>query len=82
MGCGGRVITKVEYIYPDVVVPEEPTYYVVQWQKVDNYYCVDIDNVKSLLKNYFILKAYKDELKLILMNIKELKGGEDARTYP
>lgn len=77
--CGSKTIVKTEYIYPIVNIPEEPMYYNVYWKKIDDKYCLDIDNAKFLLKNYHIIKTYKDELKLILTNIKEFKKEEDEK---
>lgn len=81
-GCGNKSITKVEYIYPTVTIPKEPTYYNVNWQKIDGKYCLSIEDAKNLLKNFYILKTYKDELKSILKDLQNLNGGKDGTTYP
>lgn len=75
IGCGGtKVITKVEYVCSKVEVPEEPRYEKVQWVKVCDMYCLDLVEVKKLLKNYEILQSYKEELKIQLRSVCE--GGK------
>lgn len=75
IGCSGKqVIVKTVYIKPEFEIPQEPTYYQVEWKKIDDNYCIDIDNAKLLLKNYYILKTYNMELLNILIMI---KGGEE-----
>lgn len=76
--CGNKSIVKTEYIYPSITIPEEPSYYEVKWKKIDNNYCIDSENAKFLLKNYLIITTYKEELKNILFNLKNMSGGKNG----
>jgi len=56
-------------------VPEEPSYYKVEFFKANGSYCLDHENAKSLLKNIELMRGYCSELKLILESLKgEVKG--------
>lgn len=79
MACSNKELVKTVYTYPEVTVPEEPTYYSVKWNKTDGFYCVDIDNAKNLLKNYKIMNTYKDELKQLLIDLANRKRENETR---
>lgn len=79
-GCSNQVV-KTVYIKPDFEIPVEPTYYSVDWTKIEDNYCVDKENAKNLLKNYLILRTYNQELKKLLLDIKNIRGGADGRTH-
>ena len=75
--CGAttRQIVKTEYIpatVPDL--PAVPTYWPVQWHgEAGGNYCLDEANGKNLLKNVEIMKAYGNEMRQILSDLKEKK---------
>jgi len=69
-------IVKTEYVRPELQeVPEEPSYYKVEFFKANGSYCLDPENAKSLLKNIELMRGYCSELRLILENLKG-EGGK------
>ena len=76
LGITTSKIVKTEYVRPELQeVPEEPSYYKVEFFKTNGSYCLDPENAKSLLKNIELMRGYCSELRLILENLKgEVKG--------
>jgi hypothetical protein len=69
-----RQIVKTEYIKQQVPEPPaEPAYYTVTWQAGDGRYCLDPENAKNLLKNTEIMKANKNEMRGILIDLRGAK---------
>jgi len=76
LGLTASKIVKTEYVRPELPeVPEEPSYYKVEFFKANGSYCLDPENAKSLLKNIELMRSYCSELRLILESLKgEVKG--------
>jgi len=69
-------MVKTEYIKQEIPeLPEEPSYYKVEWHKVNGSYCVDKENAKNLLKNIELMRGYSQELRLILEELKNDHTG-------
>jgi hypothetical protein len=69
-------IVKTEYVSPELQeVPEEPSYYRIEFFKTNGSYCLDPENAKNLLKNIELMRGYCSELRLILENLKG-EGGK------
>ena len=71
-GCTqGNQIVKTDYIRQEIPsIPASPEFYPVSFIKRDEYYCIDAENARNLLKNRELEKGYQDELKEILNQIK------------
>lgn len=73
-------IVKTEYVRPEFPeIPEEPSYYKVEFFKANGSYCLDPENAKSLLKNIELMRGYCSELRLILESLKGKVKGEGGK---
>ena len=75
IGCGKSFINK-EYIYPTIPDdPVAPIYYPVEFQKVEDFYCLDNNGAKNLLKNKTLaddyINQYKESLNMLRLNKKK-----------
>jgi len=50
-----------------------PTFYPVAWQAAAGNYCLDAETAKNLLKNVEIMKAYQNEMRQILLDLRGAK---------
>jgi len=60
-------------------IPEEPSYYKVEFFKANESYCLDPENAKNLLKNIELMRGYCSELRLILESLKGEVKNEGGR---
>lgn len=61
------VIKEPVYIKHEIKnIPERPVLDEVKWIKINEYYCVDKNNAKILLKNLYKLDNYARELEIII----------------
>jgi len=74
--CSPRQVVVKEYVKQTVPeIPKEPNYWQVQWtkQKIQDqeWYALDAQNAKNLLKNIEVMKEYQTDLKTILEGLKK-----------
>ena len=70
-GCSPKTIYTDRLIdRPQMAVPDEPTYFPVQWmmaaiktEGADTLYCVDSENAKNMLKNHILMREHQAVLR-------------------
>jgi len=81
LGLTTSKIVKTEYVRPELQeVPEEPSYYKVEFFETNGSYCLDPENAKNLLKNIELMRGYCSELKLILESLQWKDNGTKKET--
>jgi len=62
IGCG--TISKSVFVKPKPPeMPQEPSYYSVEWKDCDGNYCLDEENAGNLLKNKSLIDDFVNQLK-------------------
>lgn len=66
IGCTFSPIKETEYVKQTLpVAPADPVYYQVTFQKINGFYCLDVNNAKDILKNRELDNGVKTEYKAI-----------------